>query len=420
MDYRIFPPEEMIDATITLPLSKSISNRALIINALTTGALPLEKVAKCNDTDAMLAALSSSDDVVSIGAAGTAMRFLTAYFASFPGRAVTLDGSMRMRQRPIKALVDALRDCGAKIDYVEKEGYPPLRIEGRVLEGGEIALPASISSQYISALLMVAPLMDKGLKITLEGEITSRPYILMTLSMMRSWGVECDFSANIITVPHCAYTPTAYEVEADWSAASYWYEIAALSAGCVSLRGLNEKSIQGDSRLMELFTRLGIESEFGDEELSLIPTPEQMSRVELDLSEQPDIAQTIAVTCCLLRIPFVLTGLSTLRIKETDRLAALQTELGKLGFDLEIEQDSRLIWDGGRHPIFELDSINTYDDHRMAMAMAPAALYVPGIVINDVEVVAKSYPEYWSHLEEAGFVMIDASLPLEEAVCDEE
>lgn len=417
MDYRIFPPEEMIDVSIDLPLSKSISNRALIINALTPGALPLGNVAKCNDTDTMIAALSSSDDVVNIGAAGTAMRFLTAYFVSIPGRVVTLDGSARMRQRPIKALVEALRDCGAKIDYVENEGFPPLRIEGRSLEGGEISLPASISSQYISALLMIAPLMRQGLKITLEGEVTSRPYILMTLSMMRSWGVECDFSANVITVPHCAYIPTTYEVEADWSAASYWYEIAALSAGCVSLKGLSENSIQGDSRLVEFFTRLGIESEFIDDELTLMPTPEQMSRVELDLSEQPDIAQTIAVTCCLLRIPFVLTGLSTLRIKETDRLAALQTELGKLGFDLEIEQDSRLIWDGGRHPVFELHSIDTYDDHRMAMAMAPAALYVPGIIINDVEVVAKSYPQYWSHLEEAGFVMVDASLPLEEAAC---
>ena len=262
-------------------------------------------------------------------------------------------------------------------------------------------------------------LSEKPLTLTLEGEITSRPYILMTLSMMKDWGVECDFDCNVITVPNSSYKAIDYDVEADWSAASYWYEISALSAGCVALNGLNKKSIQGDSRLVEFFAKLGVDSEFDDNGLSLMPSPEQMSRVELDLSEQPDIAQTIAVTCCMLRIPFRLTGLATLKIKETDRLIALQNELSKLSFDIEIEQDSQLIWEGAQHPIFEMPQICTYDDHRMAMAFAPAALYMPGLIIKDVEVVAKSYPQYWDHLIEAGFELVDASIPVEECSSEE-
>ena len=419
MNYRIFPPEEMIDATITLPLSKSISNRALIINALTHNALPLDAIAQCDDTDAMVEALAADRDEINVGAAGTAMRFLTAYFASQPGRIVTLDGSARMRQRPIGALVDALRKCGAKIEYVENEGFPPLRIEGQELEGGEVSLPASISSQYISALLMVAPLMKQGLELTLEGEITSRPYIMMTLSMMRHWGVECDFDGNVIKVPRATYKAVAFDVEADWSAASYWYEISALSAGCIALKGLYEKSSQGDSCLMKYFEELGVDSQFEDGELSLMPSPEQRSHIELDLSEQPDIAQTIAVTCCMLRIPFRLSGLATLKIKETDRLEALKTELAKLSFDLRVEQDSVLIWDGDQHPVFEMPCIDTYEDHRMAMAFAPAALYLPGLVVNNVEVVAKSYPQYWEHLSQAGFTFVDADIPVDENFAQE-
>ena len=412
MNYRIFPPEEMIDATISLPLSKSISNRALILNALTSDAIPLQHVAQCDDTNAMIEALNGDGEKVNVGAAGTAMRFLTAYYASKSGSVVEIDGSERMRQRPIKALVDALVDCGAKIEYLGEEGFPPLRIYGRQLEGGKVSLPASISSQYISALLMVAPLMSSGLTLMLDGEITSRPYILMTISMMREWGVDCDFDQNIITVPNGKYRAVEYDIEADWSAASYWYEISALAAGCISLNGLKSNSIQGDSQLVKYFTRLGVDSQFDDEELSLLPSPEQMSHIELDLSEQPDIAQTIAVTCCMLRIPFRLTGLSTLKIKETDRLEALKKELAKLSFDVEVEHDSQLVWDGGQHPVFEMPCIDTYDDHRMAMAFAPIALYMPGVIINNIEVVAKSYPEYWQHLAQAGFVCIDANEPI--------
>lgn len=408
MNCRVFPPEEMVEANVQLPLSKSISNRALIINALTKDALPLSCVAKCDDTDVMVAALTGDNNMVNIGAAGTAMRFLTAYFALQEGREVVIDGSERMRHRPISALVDALRECGAEIEYAGESGFPPLRIAGRKLTGGKISLPASISSQYISALLMVAPLMENGLTLCLEGEIISRPYILMTLSMMRQWGVESDFCGNEIVIAPQQYQPVKFDVEADWSAASYWYEIAAISSGDITLHGLQQQSYQGDSHVADFFEQLGVLTTFTDEGTSLEPSPELSPRLRLDLSDQPDLAQTIAVTGCMLGIPFHLTGLSTLRIKETDRLEALRIELGKLGCQLTIEKDSELIWNGQRRPIYELPAIDTYDDHRMAMAFAPVSLFLPGIVINNIEVVSKSYPEYWKHLQDAGFRFVDA------------
>ncbi len=409
MNYRIYPPEEMmLEADITLPLSKSISNRALILNALTIGALPLNDIAQCDDTDVMVKALSSTDNEINIGAAGTAMRFLTAFYASEPDKIVTLDGSERMRHRPIKALVDALRQCGAEIEYLGEEGFPPLKITGKKLTGGNISLPASISSQYISALLMIAPTMQNGLTLTLDGEIISRPYITMTLSMMRDWGMESDFSGNIITIKSGCYTPVEFSVEADWSAASYWYEIEALSSGDISLKGLKQNSYQGDSQLAKIFERLGIFTHYDNDKIILEPSPDSDARLTIDMSEQPDLAQTVAVTCCMLGIPFHIKGLSTLRIKETDRLEALRKELDKLSFTITIEHDSELIWDGERHPIFEEPAIDTYDDHRMAMAFAPVAIYAPGLLINNIEVVSKSYPGFWNDLQQAGFKLVEA------------
>lgn len=403
MNCRVFPPDEMLETQVSLPLSKSISNRALVINALIDGALPLKKVAKCDDTDVMVAALSSDEACVNIGAAGTAMRFLTAYYSSQPGREIVIDGTERMRHRPIAVLVDALRACGAAIEYVGEECYPPLRISGKKLHGGDITLSASVSSQYISALLMIAPTMDQGLRLTLEGDIISRPYIMMTLSMMRQWGVESEFVGNIITIAPQKYAPVDFEVEADWSAASYWYEIAALSSGDVSLQGLNSRSVQGDSEILKYFEGLGINTRFNDEMVELEPSPDLVPRLNIDLSDQPDLAQTIVVTSCMLGIPFHITGLSTLKIKETDRLEALRTEMLKLGMVLTIERDSELIWDGTRRPIYEFPVIDTYEDHRMAMAFAPVSIFIPGIVINNIEVVSKSYPDYWQHLQDAGF-----------------
>lgn len=412
MNYRIFPPEEPMEAAVKLPLSKSISNRALIINALTPNAIPIAEVAKCDDTDVMVAALASDETTINIGAAGTAMRFLTAYFATRKGRTTILDGSERMRQRPIGALVDALRHCGADIEYAGEEGFPPLKITGRNLTGGNISLPASISSQYISALLMIAPLMEQGITLTLTGEIISRPYIIMTLRMMEQWGIESEFAGNTITIAPQHYKPTEFSVEADWSASSYWYEIAALSASEFSLEGLENPSVQGDSRIARIFEALGVITSYDNSTARIEPSPDLNGRLDIDLSEQPDLAQTIVVTCCMLGIPFHITGLSTLKIKETDRLTALVNELTKLSFRLEVERDSELIWDGSRLYVADDEfAIDTYDDHRMAMAFAPCAIYLPGLVINNAQVVSKSYPGYWDDMRSVGFTIVDADTP---------
>lgn len=405
MDYCIFPPEEMPEGIIDLPLSKSISNRVLILNALTGNRGRIERTAECDDTAVMLTALSQTSDEVNIGAAGTAMRFLTAYFAMQPGRTVTITGTERMCNRPIALLVDALRQCGASIEYVDKKGYPPLKIHGCRLTGGDITLPASVSSQYVSSLLMTAPLMEHGLKLTLTDGIVSLPYIKMTLGLMKEWGVDSDFTDNVITVKPQHYTPVDFKVEADWSAASYWYEIEALSSGDLSLRGLSRNSLQGDSHVADFFTGLGVNSEWDDDMMELMPSPDLTPRITLDMSEQPDLAQTVVVTCAMLGLPFHITGLSTLKIKETDRLTALRDELRKLSFVIDIVDDNALEWEGARCPVDTSHPvvIDTYQDHRMAMAFAPVALYIPGLIIRNADVVTKSYPEYWDHLRSIGF-----------------
>ena len=333
------------------------------------------------------------------------MRFLTAYFAMQPGRTVTITGTERMCNRPIALLVDALHQCGASIEYVDKEGYPPLKIHGCRLTGGDITLPASVSSQYVSALLMTAPLMEHGLKLTLTDGIVSLPYIKMTLGLMKEWGVDSDFTDNVITVEPQHYTPVDFKVEADWSAASYWYEIEALSSGDLSLRGLSRNSLQGDSHVADFFTGLGVNSEWDDDVMELMPSPDLTPRITLDMSEQPDLAQTVVVTCAMLGLPFHITGLSTLKIKETDRLTALRDELRKLSFVIDIVDDNALEWEGARCPVDTSRPvvIDTYQDHRMAMAFAPVALYIPGLIIRNADVVTKSYPEYWDHLRSIGF-----------------
>lgn len=408
MNYRIFPPEELMDTEVTLPLSKSISNRALIINALAPGAPALEKVADCDDTDVMVKALASGSESVDIGAAGTAMRFLTAYFAVQPGRKTTVTGSERMCNRPIAPLVDALRSIGADIDYLGKEGFPPLSINGKKLKGGKTTIDAGVSSQYISALMMIAPVLDEGLELTLDGDIVSLPYIRMTAHIMAQYGIDADIDGNVITIPHGIYTtPDRFEVEADWSGASYWYEIQALTCGWTALAGLHEKSCQGDSAIADLFRALGVETGFETEPLraSLEASPDLSPRFNADLSSTPDVAQTFAVTCAMLGVPFRLSGLKSLRIKETDRIAALGKELRKVGVVLETEGDEAISWDGIRHPVMEIPAFDTYDDHRMALAFAPVAVFVPGIVINNAEVVTKSYPGYWEDLRAAGFTV---------------
>ena len=415
MNYRIYPPEDSMPAGIlNLPSSKSISNRVLMLDALAGGGGELRNIAVCDDTESMRRALESDSDTINVGAAGTAMRFLTAYFAMQEGRVVTLDGSERMRRRPISVLVDALCRCGADIEYLGEEGYPPLLIKGRRLAGGAVSLNASVSSQYVSALLMAAPMMDNGLVLTLEDDVVSMPYIRMTLGLMGEWGVECDKDGNVLTIRPGRYRVTDYDVEADWSAASYWFEAEALSSGGIELSGLRPGSLQGDSRLMELFRNFGVDAQWGDDGLLVLePSPDLNPRVGLDLGEQPDLAQTIAVTCCMLGLPFRLTGLSTLKIKETDRLTALKTELRKVSFDVDIVDDSILEWDGrSRWPISGGSDviIDTYDDHRMAMSFAPVALYIPGIIIRDAGVVSKSYPGFWDDMQKVGYQIEEVEL----------
>ena len=367
----------------------------------------MKNVAKCDDTDAMVNALSNADVAeVNIGAAGTAMRFLTGFFAVQEGRTVLLDGSERMRHRPIRILVDALRSCGADIEYDGEEGFPPLRIRGKKLSASEISLRGNVSSQYISSVLMISPLVDGLERVKLTEEVISRPYIDMTLSLMRQFGVNTQWDGNDIVFEKGAeYKPLDYVVENDWSAASYWFQIQALlSDSKISMNGLFDESTQGDAALEQLFVPLGVKcSKEGETVVLSADCGSCAKTIEMDLLENPDLAQTIIVTLCMLERPFHITGLQTLKIKETDRIEALRTQLLKMGYVLSVGEDLSMSWDGTKcEPLDEI-RIDTFDDHRMAMAFAPASVKFPGIIINDIEVVSKSYPEYWQHLLKAGF-----------------
>lgn len=394
---------------IELPSSKSLSNRALCITALIPSSSQPHNLSECDDTDAVRRALLSLSGTKDVGAAGTAMRFLTAYFAASPDADVLLTGTARMLQRPIGALVDALNSLGANIKYVGTEGFPPLKIIGKALRGGEVSPPGNISSQYISALLMVAPTMRKGLRLNLRGNILSRPYIDMTLGVMRRYGAKAewigDHSLEVAPVP---YKPTSMTIENDWSAASYWYEMVALSPdpdAHVELCGLEKDSLQGDSRVAQLFEPLGVKTIFNPNGINLTKANRSAGMFEADLKGQPDLAQTIVTTCALLAIPFRISGLSNLRIKETDRIEALRRELSKLSVDVREEQPGVLSSQGHMPAAFPSKTIciDTYNDHRMAMAFAPCCNVTGVITIKDPSVVTKSYPGYWSDLEKAGF-----------------
>lgn len=414
MNYRIYPPQDMMEASVSLPLSKSVSNRALIISALAADSCVPPVLAECSDTAVMLHALQSDGDTIDAADAGTAMRFLTAYFACREGRTVRLDGTERMRRRPIGPLVAALRECGADIEYAGEEGFPPLVVKGRTLRGGDLRIDATVSSQFVSALLMVAPLMTDGLRLTLVGEAASLPYIDLTLSMMVKAGAQAERSADVIEVVHGGYTsPEALAAEKDWSAAAFWYEIEALTCGFLTLEGLDIASMQPDRRVADIFSDLGVttsEGEDSPENVDLCGSPETSPRLVADFTPTPDLVPATAVTCAMNGIPFRLTGLQSLRIKECDRLEALATELRKVGVVTETEGDHTLVWDGRRHPVFEMPVFETYGDHRMAMAFAPVSAYLPGIIVRDVEVVGKSYPGFWDDLRSAGFTVEDADM----------
>ena len=389
---------DSLAAQISLPASKSISNRALILDALSYSPYDIENLADCDDTNVLVSALDSNSTTFDIGAAGTTMRFLTAFLSKTVGEWV-ITGSERMKQRPIKLLVDALNGLGARIEYLENDGYPPLKIVGSALVGGEIHLKGNVSSQYISALMMIAPCMLKGLKIVLEGKIISRPYINMTMQMMDEYGIDVDFLGNVIQIEPQEYQPIPYKVESDWSAASYWYEILSLvGKGGVFLKGLGENSYQGDSKVADLFEQLGVKTTYMEDGVLLSPNGELTTRMEYDFTDEPDLTQTFAVTCCLKGIPFKCSGLETLKIKETDRIAALINELAKLGYVVYEPAESQLAWDGARCEPASPISIATYHDHRMAMAFAPAALVTP-IIVENPQVVTKSYPGFWDDFE---------------------
>lgn len=386
---------EKIQLEINLPASKSISNRALILNALSYSPHEVENLSDCDDTRVMVNVFDSNSNYFDVGAAGTSMRFLTAFLAKTVGE-WTITGSERMKQRPIRILVDALNQLGGKVEYIENKGFPPLKIFGSALTGGEISLNGGISSQYISALMMIAPYMQKGLKINLQGNVISTPYILMTKKMMEDFGVKIDFSGNKISIRPQIYNPVRFRVESDWSAASYWYEILSLSGkGKIRLKGLKKESYQGDSEIAEIFKSLGVTTEYAEDGVILLPNKETLVKnFFLDFTNIPDLAQTVAVTCCLKDITFIFSGLQSLKIKETNRIEALIHELRKLGYVLHEPAEGTLAWNGEKCTADEDPVISTYEDHRMAMAFAPAAL-LQSVTIRNPSVVSKSYPNFW-------------------------
>ena len=399
---------ERVKATIVLPTSKSISNRALLIAALCGDEAQVMRPALCDDTAVMVEALSRTrGGDINVGAAGTAMRFLTAYFATREGMTVTLDGVERMRQRPIGPLVEALRSLGARIDYLGEEGFPPLRIHGTALHGGDVVMPGGVSSQFVSAMMMIMPAIGGG-TIQMTGDIVSMPYIHMTAAVMRDMGVSVDLTGNVITMGN-GYTGNDYVVEGDWSAAAPWYALAALlPQSSLTLEGLNADSIQGDARLVDIGQKLGIASRFDARGVTLDTSHfigcccSSFS----DMSATPDLVPSWVVLLCLLERSFRMTGVRTLHLKESDRVEALREELAKLGYVLKIESEDAISWYGERCPITqEPPVIDTHGDHRLAMAFAPAAVRFPGLIVKDAEVVSKSYPAYWRHLEQCRFTV---------------
>jgi 3-phosphoshikimate 1-carboxyvinyltransferase len=412
-----------VNGEVHLTGSKSECNRALVIEALSHDRVRVENISDAADAVTLSKVLGLTlqtvgyeaspikheleHKIVNIGPAGTAMRFLTAYY-TLQDEEVVLTGSERMKQRPIGILVDALRKLGAEISYEENEGFPPIRIKGSIQQATDkISIKGDISSQYITALLLIAAKLPMGLELHIEGDLTSRPYVEMTLAMLEQAGIKHEWNGNIISIANQEFKETVLPVEPDWSAASYWYAIAALAdTADLFLHGLTQYSLQGDSVITEIMANFGITSQFRDGGVHLVKEAKPISRKIFDLKECPDLAQTIIVVCAALNHEATFTGLETLKIKETDRIAALQNELGKMGVKL-IEKGQTYKLDCSGKFIPERMFINTYDDHRMAMAFAPLALVIPELEVEDALVVEKSYPAFWTDLEKVGFVVED-------------
>ncbi len=414
MKYKISHPTKKLHGIVELTASKSESNRALIIQALCREKFNIKNLAAAEDTVVLKYILSSaqasdSGTIYNVGASGTGMRFLTAYFAAQPGTRI-LTGSERMKKRPIGILVNALRDLGADIEYMEEEGFPPLKISGKTLLGTEVEMDGNVSSQFISALLLISPELQNGLVIKFKGEVTSLPYINMTLKMMEEFRVYGQWHDNYISVSKQKYHKKSeplyeFQVEADWSSASYWYAMAALSAEVdFTIKGLKNPSLQGDSMVADIFTFFGVKTEFIENGIKLTKINSEKEHFGFDFSDCPDLAQTVAVVVSALNIPALFNGLNTLRIKETDRIAALKNELKKLGAEVEILNDNSIeIYPQSQ--ILNPLSISTYDDHRMAMAFTALAMKLDSITIEDAEIVKKSYPDFWNDLKKVGFVI---------------
>lgn len=409
-------PTRILSGKIRLPASKSVSNRLLIIRALTPELVALGNLSEAEDTTVMNALLEKSkqqtggEETYDCGPAGTTMRFLTAYFATQPGVRI-LTGSERMKKRPIKILVDALRTLGAKIDYLGEEGFAPLRVEGGPLRGGEVEIDGSVSSQFVSALLMIAPVLHNGLVIRFRGEVTSRPYINMTMQIMEKFSVYPIWQEDGISVssqPYCASCEdiTGIEAEPDWSAASYWYAMVALADKAdILLEGLRSESLQGDRVTAHLFEFYGVHTEFTDEGAQLKKLPLPSKSFAFDFDDTPDIVQTFAVTAAGLRVPSLFRGVSTLKIKETDRIAALISELSKINVQSSEPEPDNFEVTGFPDQFPEEVTFDSYEDHRMAMALAPLALVTKQITIRHPEVVRKSYPKFWEQLKAVGFTV---------------
>ena len=404
MRVRLEHKSSYIRGELKITGSKSESNRLLILKALFP-KIEIENLSNSDDTKVTKDALNSTNSIINIHHAGTAMRFLTAYFSMQPDREIILTGSKRMQERPIRILVDALKDLGAEISYDKKNGYPPLKIIGKKISKSKVTLPANISSQYVSALMLIATYLEKGLTIDLVGEMTSVPYIMMTKTILDQLGFDISYKKNQIQIASATFIePKIWAVESDWSSASYFYSILALSkGGQINLSTFKKESNQGDSALSEIYNSLGVVTSFhnGTIKLSKVEDLNVAKLINLDLRNTPDLAQTIAVSCLGLGIECKLSGLHTLKIKETDRLSALKIEMEKLGAKVDISRNSLKLYPSPQ--LKNNIAINTYNDHRMAMAFAPLALKVP-IIINDSQVVSKSYPTFWNDLKSIDFI----------------
>ncbi|NLR94654.1 3-phosphoshikimate 1-carboxyvinyltransferase [Flammeovirga agarivorans] len=401
---KIFHPSKTVKLDVPLVSSKSESNRALIIQASAKENIELGNISKARDTQTMMRLLASNDETLDVLDAGTTMRFLTAYVTA-NNRKTIMTGTARMQERPIGILVDALRSLGADVEYLKNDGYPPHKINGFTQKTDTVSIRGDVSSQYISALLLVGPTLPQGIKLVLEGTVASKPYIMMTLSLMERFGVKYTWEDNTITVAPQEYKAGNYTIESDWSGASYWYSIAALSEEAdIKIMHLREDSLQGDKAIVEIMEQLGVKSTFEADGVRLTKT-EKAEKFFFDFTHCPDLAQTIVSLVAALGMEGRMIGLQSLRIKETDRIAALQNEIKKLGLEIEVIGDEEIIVPAGGISI-DGQTIHTYEDHRMAMAFAPLSI-LGELNIDEPEVVAKSYPSYWEDLTAAGFKIED-------------